>query len=283
MTLESFAHSTMAVSSPEYLAQMYTGASVQEFAAQLEPGSVVIDIGAGLSRLGHAVVEACSTQNKHIRWINVDPQYDDPASPQAEQVREFITDAPQGLEFIQASVLELPEEIRGIADHVFSYNVLPHLERIGRAQTPAQFLGRQALQNMLDLAKPTGTIGVGPTSAEIRGAARWNVARLPANASATEIEKVAASLQSPPFATAWYDAGYSSGVSMYNRGRFSGDPADKHLIISADGGQSYYEIYTPRGVAMASRLAIGLAAQIPHFIKAEVRLVRDRQAQGKAS
>src|SRR5688500_1438327 len=47
--------------------------SVVDFAASLPEGATIVDVGAGLSRLGHEV----GNYRPDVHWINIDPCYRD--------------------------------------------------------------------------------------------------------------------------------------------------------------------------------------------------------------
>jgi hypothetical protein len=121
-------------------------ASVEAFAKSLPGAAVVIDVGAGWSRLGHEV----TALRPDIRWINVDPCY---------AGKTAIQNALSNLEFLSEDIVKGSAklaELNGTADLVYSYWMLPHLSL--ESDKPA----RAAIDPMYDLLKPEGKLVIGP-------------------------------------------------------------------------------------------------------------------------
>lgn len=123
--------------------------SVAAFAASLPKAAVVIDVGAGWSRLGHEV----ASMRPDVRWTNVDPCY------ASSKVAEAGEDLPPNLTLLASDIVQGSAEFKALkssADLVYSYWLLPHLSL--ESEAPA----RAAVEHMYELLKPTGKLVVGP-------------------------------------------------------------------------------------------------------------------------
>ncbi len=56
---------------PEFLAKRYGFSSIDELIDDIPKNATVIDVGAGMSLLGHAV----AARRPDVTWFNVDPYY----------------------------------------------------------------------------------------------------------------------------------------------------------------------------------------------------------------
>jgi SAM-dependent methyltransferase len=133
-----------------FLAKQLGYASVSEFAKSLPKGAVVLDVGAGISRLGHEVARA----RPDVAWTNIDPGYT------YANIRAIADrDRPTNLRLLTDDIVqgsEGLEALNGKADLLFSYWLLPHLSV--ESDEPA----RAAIQHMLEILKPGGKLVVGP-------------------------------------------------------------------------------------------------------------------------
>lgn len=245
--LERFEQGPMTASSADFLAQTYgNGSTIDEFASSLPENARIIDVGAGLSGFGAAV----ATRRADIRWTNLDYNYK-PGVAQSELLNEARWAAPNNLDFVRGDILDLSPEQSGRYDRAYSYNVLTHLMRIDRK------LGRQALSGLVTLLNVEGELMVGPTNSKMATDERWKATTLPAGATTEEIESTQKLLTSPRITNIYYNASQASGVGIYPAKRFG--PATRgKVVLSDDGGQSQYEVFSKRGLLLGSRLAAGL-------------------------
>jgi hypothetical protein len=135
---------------PHFLAKQYGFDSAVRFADALPEKAIVIDVGAGISRLGHFVTK----HRPDITWVNADLAYANP-----EMLAEASKDAPDNLEFVAGDVIAFSPELhsfRGKADRVYSYWMMPHLSLNNMT------LAEKAAGTMWELLKPGGQLAIGP-------------------------------------------------------------------------------------------------------------------------
>jgi hypothetical protein len=135
---------------PHFLAKQYGYDSAKRFADALPEGAVVIDVGSGVSKLGHFVAK----HRPDITWVNADLAYANP-----DLLTEASEGAPDNLEFVAGDVIAFSPELhafRGKADRVYSYWMLPHLS----INSPT--LAEKAAGTMWELLKPSGQLAIGP-------------------------------------------------------------------------------------------------------------------------
>jgi ubiquinone/menaquinone biosynthesis C-methylase UbiE len=133
--------------SPDYLARVHGYRSVDELSESLPNGSLILDVGSGLSRFGGAI--ACA--NGGIEVVNVDTSYANP------QVLDEATaaDIPLNLRFLEADATQLTTVFGAESvDQIFSYWMLPHLISRGTAQ--------DAIIAMHSVLKVGGSLSIGP-------------------------------------------------------------------------------------------------------------------------
>lgn len=129
--------------------------SVEAFAESIEPNEKVIDVGASISRLGHAV----TSLRDDIEWVNLDIIYK-PIGMDTETTKRFgklVADAPKNLKYVDGSILNPPVET-GLNQftRVLSYWMLPHIIEYSPRH------GVAAAWNLIQLGKPGGILSVGP-------------------------------------------------------------------------------------------------------------------------
>jgi 2-polyprenyl-3-methyl-5-hydroxy-6-metoxy-1,4-benzoquinol methylase len=135
---------------PRFLAKQYGFDSAKRFADAIPSSAIVIDVGSGLSQLGHYVAKA----RPDIKWVNADLAYANP-----ELLARASQDAPQNLQFICGDVIAFSPELhayRGKADRVYSYWMMPHLSLNNMT------LAEKAAATMWELLKPEGQLAIGP-------------------------------------------------------------------------------------------------------------------------
>lgn len=149
------------VSTPTYhreveeLAVRHNYSSVRSLAASLPEAAEVVDVGAGVSRLGHKV----AALRDDITWVNMDILYSakDQDSELKHTLGRLATTAPKNLEYVAGSILSPPAKITPSRfSHVFSYWLLPHIVEANSRK------GAVAAYNMIIMGKPGGTLSVGP-------------------------------------------------------------------------------------------------------------------------
>lgn len=141
--------------SSEELASRFGFTSVEYLAESIPSGEKVIDVGAGLSRLGHDVAGL----RQDIEWVNFDVAYAQPDKDTKVRKRlgQLVVDAPDNLHYVAGSILNPPEELKPKSfARIFSYWMLPYLIE----NDPHQ--GAAAAWNMVRLGKTGGIIRVGP-------------------------------------------------------------------------------------------------------------------------
>ncbi len=124
--------------------------SVPEFAASLPRNALVMDIGAGYSRLGSEVAR----MRPDTYWINADPLYAD-----RKVAKKLTRDSPPNLEFLIMNIADQPDQapkFKKGADLVISYWLMPHLS------LETDTVARTAAKNMLSLLNKDGRLVVGP-------------------------------------------------------------------------------------------------------------------------
>lgn len=146
--LPIYAKSPMSVRNPDMLAHEYGYYDVEEMAGALPEGARIADIGAGESALGRYI---CSWRDD-VDWTNIDVRYNN-----LSILNELSQGAPDNLHHVAGDVLGLLEACEsGQFDHVYSYWMIQHL-------CLEDFeLGVQGTRNMLEVAKPTGRVAIGP-------------------------------------------------------------------------------------------------------------------------
>ncbi len=139
----------------DILAPKYGFDGVEDLAESLPPQARVLDVGAGLSTLG----ENISKLRPDIDWTNADNQYGDPGKRYAARFEDAVEMAPKNLQFVEANAVDLAA-IFGTEqfDRVFSYWMLPHIMRNDHNA------GVRAAENMLMVAKKSGSVAIGPVS-----------------------------------------------------------------------------------------------------------------------
>lgn len=119
--------------------------SITNFASSLPKNGLIIDVGAGLSQLGHAITEA----RDDVTWVNLDPYY-----------HNFTAGVhPKNLVFSSGDIVafdQAAQKYLAKADLVYSYWLLPHLSL--ESIKPA----KQAVRNMKHLLKSDGRLIIGP-------------------------------------------------------------------------------------------------------------------------
>lgn len=135
---------------PRFLAKQYGFNSAKLFADAIPGHAIVIDVGAGLSRLGHYVAKA----RPDVTWVNADLAYANP-----ELLEHASKEAPDNLKFICGDVIAFSPELNayhGKADRVYSYWMMPHLSLHNIT------LAEKAAGTMWELLKPEGQLAIGP-------------------------------------------------------------------------------------------------------------------------
>jgi tRNA G46 methylase TrmB len=98
---------------PSFLARQYGFDSAKRFADAIPQSAVVIDVGSGMSQLGHYV----ATHRPDVKWINADLAYANP-----ELLARASEGAPKNLEFICGDVIAFSPELhsyKGTADREY--------------------------------------------------------------------------------------------------------------------------------------------------------------------
>jgi len=138
------------------LARMYGYMGVEDLSATLPDKAKVIDLGAGLSDLGHAV----SHHRPDVNWINFDARYGNTSFPTEEQtaIAQMQATAPPNLTYVGGNVLNLPDEIRAKRfARVFSYYMFPHVIDYFGKETAAK-----AMRDAVNVIAIGGALSVGP-------------------------------------------------------------------------------------------------------------------------
>jgi hypothetical protein len=138
----------------EELAQRHGFGSVEAFASDIAPGESVIDIGASLSHLGHAVTRLRSD----ITWVNMDIAYADDADKNFTAMYHTLrAGAPNNLHYLAGNIVSPPAELTARSfGRVLSFWMLPHIVQRSHQE------GLVAVSNMLALGTVGGTLSVGP-------------------------------------------------------------------------------------------------------------------------
>jgi hypothetical protein len=133
---------------PDVLATAYGFETIFDFMNDIPRGGEVIDLGAGLSRLGHEV----ATNRPDVKWIDLDARYQEPNT-----LNRVMHDAPDNLVFAGHNIFDI-EELHGIAsfDRVYSYFLFPYLRRQGAEQY------RKTCEDVLKLVREGGKLAIGP-------------------------------------------------------------------------------------------------------------------------
>jgi hypothetical protein len=137
------------------LAQRYGYANVGSLSRSLPGNSDILDVGAGLSNLGHLV----TSRRPDVRWTNFDIRYVPGLLDSAteEKLDTLQATAPDNLQYVAGNVLELPQEITAKRyARIFSYYMLHHVIGNGRE------MGFHAVRNILHIGEPGGKLSVGP-------------------------------------------------------------------------------------------------------------------------
>ena len=130
--------------------------SVHSLAGSLPPGAEVIDVGAGLSRLGHTV----TALRDDIHWTNFDIAYL-PSETNPEVIKRLgvlAASAPENLKYLGGNILNPPQKLNeDYYDRIFSFWMLPHIVKNSGPRP-----GVVAAWNMINMGKPGGILTVGP-------------------------------------------------------------------------------------------------------------------------
>lgn len=134
---------------PAFLAKRHGFASLSDFIRDIPKDATVLDIGAGLSLLGHAV----AARRSDITWINIDPFYKN------DRYLAAASDAPNNVRYMAEDITNPSKELSKIkAKRIFSYWMLPHLSVHSVAPAKA------AVGVMWDLLDESGIMSVGPVN-----------------------------------------------------------------------------------------------------------------------
>jgi len=143
--------------SGDELAERYGYTDLERLSTSLPSDSEILDVGAGLSNLGHMI----ASRRPDIQWTNLDIRYSPGRiHPITETTLENLKfTAPDNVRYVAGNVLELPREIAAKRyAHIFSYYMIHHVSNNGRE------FGVQAIRNMLQLGEPGGKLSVGPVN-----------------------------------------------------------------------------------------------------------------------
>lgn len=138
----------------DMLANRFGFSSVQSLAESIPSGEEVIDVGAGLSHLGHDV----TTLREDIRWANFDVVYAQPDKDIEVRKRlgRLAASAPENLRYVGGSILNPPDELAKRFVRIFSYWMLPYIIE----NNPSH--GVVAAWNMIQLGQTDGILSTGP-------------------------------------------------------------------------------------------------------------------------
>jgi hypothetical protein len=132
---------------PAFLAKRYGFANLQALIDDIPRNATVLDVGAGLSLLGHAVAK----KRRDVTWINIDPFYTD------AQVKLAQADAPINVSYIADDITNPSADTKKLQAHrIYSYWMLPHLSLTG--DEPAN----RAVGAMWDILTDNGHMYLGP-------------------------------------------------------------------------------------------------------------------------
>lgn len=245
--LERLAKAPMTASTAEFLIQEYDqiGISVDDFAQTLPSQATIIDIAAGRSNFGVEIAR----RRDDITWINLDVKYDN-----HEDRTTLQNVAPQNVLYLPGDALSLPSDLKQQFDRVYSYYFIPHLLRVRRD------IGKHALTGMQALLKPSGELFVGPTNGpryEVSTPQKHHAVSLDADSSNEAIESVLDSLTPPRLRSLVLDAMDVSGVSTFSTQRLNGSEQSHLPLLFDHRTETYHKIMSKRGIALASRLALG--------------------------
>ncbi len=136
------------------LAQRHGFASVDAFTDSLSEHESVLDVGASLSTLGHAVTR----RRSDISWTNMDIAYGDDADKNfSAMLRSMQESAPENLQYLAGNIVNPPAELRARSfGRVLSFWMLPHIVQRSHQE------GLVAVSNMLALGTVGGTLSIGP-------------------------------------------------------------------------------------------------------------------------
>ncbi len=141
----------------EFLVPSLGFCSLQHFSASIPVGAEVIDVGAGLSTLGHTMANI----RHDIAWTNFDIRYERGGflGDDMSRFNELIESAPYNLRYVPGNILEPPSEISNKRyARVISYFMVQY------ATASCEEAGRVAIENLLNLTAPCGTVSLGPIS-----------------------------------------------------------------------------------------------------------------------
>lgn len=243
--LANFERYPMTASSPDFLAAVFGGGTIEEFGISLPENAKVVDVGAGLSTFGATI----ASMRPDIRWTNLDINYDR-AHVSNSACKTLVNQAPGNVRYVAGNIVGLPEILDEHYDRAFSYNLVPHMLRVD------QLAGRLALHNIVRLVGPEGIAVVGPGSAKTTDISKRRVYRLSAGTRTSEIDDVVRSLTSSKLANTYHKAVWASGVAAYPGDRFDVDETAR-VVLSDDGGQTQYKLLSRNGLALSSRLVAG--------------------------
>ncbi|HSE61013.1 MAG TPA: class I SAM-dependent methyltransferase [Candidatus Saccharimonadales bacterium] len=135
---------------PQFLAKQYGYDSAKQFADAIPESAIVIDVGAGVSRLGHYVAR----WRPDVKWVNADLAYANPAV-----LEEASRSVPKNLKFVCGDVIAFSPELhayQGKAHRVYSYWMMPHLSLSN------VMLAEKAAGTMWELLNAQGQLAIGP-------------------------------------------------------------------------------------------------------------------------
>jgi uncharacterized UPF0146 family protein len=132
---------------PEFLAKRYGFSSLSALIHDIPKNATVLDIGAGLSLLGHAV----AAKRPDIEWVNVDPYYKNSRHKLAAK------DAPSNVKYLSDDITSPSSALAKVkAQRIYSYWMLPHLSV--HSVKPVE----RAVGAMWDMLAPNGVMIIGP-------------------------------------------------------------------------------------------------------------------------
>ena len=152
----------------EFLADCHGYANVGALAVDLPPSAKVIDVGAGISKLGLEITGI----RPDIAWTNIDQAYEND-----DLIKNQLTEARTNLSFVAARAQDLNMLAPNSIDMVFSYWCLPHI----LMNDPEQ--ARIAVKRMYAVTKIGGRLSIGPLARNLRPR-RTIIATKSANAEA---------------------------------------------------------------------------------------------------
>lgn len=132
---------------PHFLAKRYGYKSLSDFINDIPRNATVIDAGAGLSLLGHAVAK----RRPDVIWLNLDPFYKN------ERHQAAASDAPPNVRYMAEDISKPSSKLAKLkVARIYSYWMLPHLSIY--SDEPV----RRVAGVMWDMLSPSGVIMVGP-------------------------------------------------------------------------------------------------------------------------